>query len=233
MKYIKNKIVALASLCGLLLNAGCEDNNYLHQKYLDQGETIYIGIVDSIGAEPGYNRVRFGWKSANDPRITKTVFYYNLGDNSFEKTVQKGTQTQPQTTIFDLTEGVYAFEVINYDAHGNRSLAQDVTVEIYGESYKESLRTMNINSMSVSTDNNTLTINWAGAESATTLYSTVTYVRASGVTLAPVKVPVSQTSTTITVGNISAGDYISVVTTYQPEGGIDIVDSNPRTFNVK
>jgi hypothetical protein len=219
----------------LVCLAGCDDNNSLHQPYLDRGETIYIGGIDSIIAMPGFNRVKFDWKGSTDPRITKTVFSWEQGERFFEVPVGKEEIGLSKSKIHELPEGVYNFEVINADKIGNRSLSATVTVEIYGNSYKESLRNMNVLSIEVSDDNTELTIRWAGIESELTQYTTVHYLSRANPNPAPDPIRVENTDTETIIPNlqIQTGDSISVITTYLPEDGIDAVDAIPKKYAVK
>jgi hypothetical protein len=219
----------------LLFWIGCDDNNSLHQQYLDRGETIYIGAVDSIAASPGYNKVRFDWKTSTDQRISKTIFYWSQtqSDSLFEVSIGKTDIGKTKSETYELKEGVYNFEVFNEDRDGNRSLTQTVIVEIYGESYRESLRNMNVLSINVSADDTQLTVKWAGIESSLMQYTTVQYLRYTGENPAPIHVENTDTETIISVGQILVGDSLSVVTSYLPEGGIDIVDAIPKKYAVK
>jgi hypothetical protein len=207
----------------------------MHQEYIDRGEIIYIGGIDSIIALSGYNRVKFDWKTSTDPRITKTIFSWDQGDQSFEAPVSKSEIGLPQSKIHDLKEGVYNFEVINVDKEGNRSLSQPVTIEIYGQSYRESLRNMNVLSIDVSDNDTRLTIKWAGIESMTTQYTTVHYMSRTNPNPVPnpVRVENDDAETVISGIQIHAGDSISVVTTYLPESGFDPVDAIPKKYAVK
>ncbi|MDR0386234.1 MAG: DUF4998 domain-containing protein [Prevotellaceae bacterium] len=232
MRYFIKSIIPL----WLLFWIGCDDNNSLHQQYLDRGETIYIGAVDSIVASPGYKRVKFDWRTSTDPRIEKTVFHWSQNNESFtfEIPVGKAEIGREKSYIHDFDEGVYSFEVVNEDnREGNRSLSKEITVEVYGDSYIESLRNINILSMTVSDDNTELTVNWAGIESALTQYTTVSYLSRTGSNPDPQRVENTDTKTVIVVGQILPGDSLSVVTSYLPEDGIDIVDAIPKKYAVK
>jgi hypothetical protein len=220
-------------LC-LLYFVGCDNNNSLHQKYIDQGEEIYIGGFESVGAQSGYNKVKFEWISSTDPRIARTVFTWAQGDSSFYVSVDKSKLGELQSTIRDFKEGVYSFEIINLDKYGNRSLSQAKSVEVYGQSYKESLRNTNVLSIDVSEDDAQLTITFADRE-ATVQYTTVSYLRSTSPNPVPdpIRVENNEPKTIISDIQIRAGDSISVVTTYLPADGFEFVDAIPKKYAVK
>ena len=41
-------IMIIIPICMLIIVSSCENMNSLHKEYLDRGETLYIGVADSI-----------------------------------------------------------------------------------------------------------------------------------------------------------------------------------------
>lgn len=66
-------------ICVIIGLNSCENINDVHEEYLKRGEEIYTGVVDSLEAYPGNERIKFTWMINADPRITKTVIYWNDG----------------------------------------------------------------------------------------------------------------------------------------------------------
>jgi hypothetical protein len=229
------KYIAMACLFPLSF-LSCEDMNSLHQQYIDRGEIIYLGGLNSVAAYPGYNKVKLDWIAGTDTRVTKTVFYWNLGNDSIAMPVNI-SNTGIQTMTRELPQGVYAFEVFNEDNVGNKSLPQAVTIEVYGDNYKESLRNVNVLSIVVPESKDSVTINWAGIESGTTQYTTVQYLSKTTPNPIPNSIRVeNNTAETLILfpsgKQVQPTDSISVVTTYLPIGGIDIVDAYPKKYPV-
>ena len=64
-------IAAVSALCA------CSDMNSLHDKYLADGETIYLARFDSVKIYPGKERVKvLYWLS--DPKVATTTAMWNM-----------------------------------------------------------------------------------------------------------------------------------------------------------
>jgi hypothetical protein len=217
-------------LCLFFMIYACDDMNSLHQDDIDRGETIYTGKVDSIKAFPGNNRVRFSWLVDSDPRITKTVIYWNSGKDS---TVIPVTRTVADTvtasTELAIPEGAYTFEFVTKDDYGHRSLKVETSVSIYGEKYGATLPNRNIRTMEASAGP-TLKIIWSPVETVTALYTVLQYMDYTNPSN-PVQqtVRIENDVTETILENIRLEPFL-VTTTYNPENGLDPVDATTREY---
>ncbi|MDR1594597.1 MAG: DUF4998 domain-containing protein [Prevotellaceae bacterium] len=212
--------------------AGCDDNNYMHQKYLDQGETLYMGKADSVKFSAGNERVKFTWILNADPRIDRCVFYWNDGkDSAVVRTNRSQSGMLNMEAILDVEEGIYTFRLVTKDDNNNMSLAVERTVQVYGPTYISRLVNRN---MSSSFANDKLTINWVIIESALIQYSTVYYTDYSepGNPVAK-SVRVENSDTKTEISGIREGDTFSITTSYMPEGGLDILESSALEYTIK
>ena len=88
-------IAAVSALCA------CSDMNSLHDKYLADGETIYLARFDSVKIYPG--KVLY-WLS--DPKVATTTAMWNMDRESGEYEVHKTTPNNPGSFIITgLDEG--------------------------------------------------------------------------------------------------------------------------------
>jgi hypothetical protein len=204
--------------------------NSLHQEDLDKGETVYLGVPDSVKSYPGNKRARFTWQINADPRIDRTVIYWNDGAGSVEVPV---TRTQPgmmqMETVVDIPEGGYTFEFVTVDKHDNRSVGVEKYLEIYGERYIQSLRNRIIRSMFVYRDAGKpcLRITWEPVDDETVRHTAVTYSEFE--TLATKSTVVyNEDSETVLYG--FAPDSIFVSSVFRPLDGIDDVSAVPRAY---
>ena len=127
-------IAAVSALCA------CSDMNSLHDKYLADGETIYLARFDSVKIYPGKERVKvLYWLS--DPKVATTTAMWNMDRESGEYEVHKTTPNNPGSFIITgLDEGSYSFNFYNNNAeHDLRSIKYSVTAISYGDSYQNAI----------------------------------------------------------------------------------------------
>ncbi|MDR0699550.1 MAG: hypothetical protein LBG28_10100 [Tannerella sp.] len=229
---IKKRIgfTTIIPLLFLLCTAiSCDDINSIHQKYYDQGEDIYTGVIDSLKTYAGYERIRFEWEVNSDPRITKVIIYWNQRADSV---IVDANRTQSGSIpmnyyLENISEGSYIFEFITRDNEGHHSLAKEATVTVYGEAYTQTLRNRNVSSI-VKQLNGDMLITWDAISSRDIQYTTIEYTL-NGETES-IRVENSDTETKLT--KLQSGDEISVYTTYLPENALDLLKAPRRTFTM-
>ena len=118
-------IAAVSALCA------CSDMNSLHDKYLADGETIYLARFDSLKIYPGRERVK----------VSTTTAMWNMDRESGEYEVHKTTPDNPGSFIITgLDEGSYSFNFYNNNAeHDLRSIKYSITAISYGDSYQNAI----------------------------------------------------------------------------------------------
>jgi hypothetical protein len=227
---MKTIIKFVTPLCLFLLVFACDDMNSLHQEDIDRGETIYTGKVDSVKSFPGNNRIRFSWLVDSDPRITKTVIYWNGGRDSLVAPLNRAeVDTVTVSVETAIPEGSYTFEFVTKDDNGHRSLKVEHSTVVYGEQYAASLPNRNIPAMTLS-EGPTLKITWSPVETDAALYTVLKYTDYTN----PAN-PVRQTrrieneETETILENIRLEPFL-VTTTYKPEGGLDLIDALEREY---
>ncbi|MCH7400987.1 DUF4998 domain-containing protein [Belliella kenyensis] len=134
-------------LCGLLTFTwmSCSEmDSYL--RFVEDGEKLYTGKVDSLQAFGGKNRILIKGLFMSDPKVTDCVISWNAGQNYIQIPVNR---TQGVDTLSYLIEGLeennYNFEVITLDKDGNKSISSFISGTVYGDRYKESLNNRPIN----------------------------------------------------------------------------------------
>jgi hypothetical protein len=212
----------------LLYLAGCEDMNSVNQEYFDRGETFYTGKIDSLKSFPGNNRVWFSWYINSDPRITGTMIYWDDGADSSTVAVNR---TQPGVIQLEkelsLPEGNYIFEFVTKDDNGNRSLAVERSVAIYGDKYIALLQNRDAASVTVSK------ITWTAITSSEIQYTTVQYTDYTDPdNPAQRTVKVENTDTETLLSGTRSGDELFITTAYLPANGIDIVNALPKIYTL-
>jgi hypothetical protein len=134
-RYILTAIVATAI-------AACDSMTDIYQEYLDRGETIYIGRVDSLQARPGNGRALLEWEINADPKLVDCIIYLDGRADSLVVPIVRdpgGGKQKMSVVIDDLTERGHLFEVRTRDAAGIVSLKAEKSVICYGDRYAASL----------------------------------------------------------------------------------------------
>jgi hypothetical protein len=226
IKSIGKSIPAMLPLFLLVFAVSCDNVNTIHQKYIDRGEIIYTGAVDSLKAYPGYEKIRFTWELNADPRITKTIIYWNQREDSVVVNVNR-TQSGVMQMSYDLVnipEGDYIFELMTRDDYGHRSMMKEIVSQVYGDSYVGTLRNRAVNSITKRQSTGVVTVNWEALSSNEIQYVMLYYTE--GGVEKSLRVENSETKTELT--GIGSGDKLSVVTTYLPTDGLDFLEAIPR-----
>ncbi|MDP4277217.1 MAG: DUF4998 domain-containing protein [Bacteroidota bacterium] len=145
----------------LLITAACSDITDTQRKYLDRGETSYVGRMDSVVALGGKGRVVILAKNTYLRTATKCIIkWVDYQGATSEKTFTikdciSGDYTR--MTIDSLPEGDYDFYVYNMDDWGNKSLTVDCHGSSYGDTYASIQPKIAVSSITVD-DNNTAQI---------------------------------------------------------------------------
>lgn len=132
-------------LTNILILMSCSDMNDLHDQYLQNGEIIYTGRVDSAEILPGKNRLilRY-WNS--DPKAKKLLAYWSFRTDSLIVDIPKKNVTDSvDIVITDIEEGGINFELFTMDENfKNKSVAYNISGNVYGDKYLSTLRTRSI-----------------------------------------------------------------------------------------
>ena len=143
-------IYNLAIILCVSFISSCDDMYDIHKEYLDEGETVYLGKPYELKSFGGYERIKLTWKINADPKIEDSYIYWNNRKDSIIVAIDRLDTIMQR--IIDLPEGKYQLELLNRNKKGEKSLVQSVSVESYGEKYRERLYNRIISNMAVTTD---------------------------------------------------------------------------------
>ena len=147
------KHIYLTIVCGLLfLTYSCGDVLDSIQPYLDKGETIYVGKLDSIKAYPGKNRVKIEGLMLYGINQMKCVIQWKSPQTSEEQirefSVERKVVGENYIIMLnDMEEGQHDFFITTHDDAGNSSIRAEVSAYIYGERYEETLENRSIRNL--------------------------------------------------------------------------------------
>lgn len=154
---MKKYLYPLYCIVFFIFVTNCDDMYEIHRKYLDESETVYLGMPKSIKAYGGVGRIKLTWKLNDDPKIDFTNIYWNNKKDSI--TVEVNRIDSIIEKIIEIPEGKYQFELINRSKDGHKSLPVSLSAESFGDEYKERLYNRVISNIIVGSQIVTFNIN--------------------------------------------------------------------------
>lgn len=213
----------------LLLLSACSKMDDTYKKFIEKGEIIYAGAVDSVKVFPGRNRLQLSWL-LSDPQVTNAKIYWNNKGDSLDVVVKRVNEIDTVNVVLSpLPEGAYAFDIYTFDDKGNKSIRVSTTGQVYGDRYVSSLLPRPVKSALYA--NGKVAITWGSADSHVTS-TLLRYTDADG-TEQRVTVPVDSVNTTLSNFNFTTPS-LEYSTTYKPDTtAIDLFNTDYEPIVVK
>src|SRR5690606_17850682 len=128
----------MVALLSVIVTA-CSKMDGTYKEFLADGEIRYSQRPDTLGINPGHNRVR-AWIAAKRANLSKFQVFWNNRADSVEVPVAGTTGNDTLSVIIDnLMEGSYPFEFFTFDKAGNKSIVVDTVGNAYGDTYISSM----------------------------------------------------------------------------------------------
>lgn len=182
------------------------------KKYIEEGEIVYVGKLDSVKVLSGKERVKIVAQVKPDPKIRKAVIKWNDGKDSILVDI---TNNSLMEEYIPMSEGIVSFQLFTIDEHGNRSVAVPAIGRAYGPRYSASLSNR-LTSNAIIDNDNTAYIDWQEMDlSAGPISTHIRYENQNGDTK-DLYVNVNVLNTTITDLALSA-KTVSYRTLYLPQ----------------
>lgn len=180
-----NKLIIItASLLALLLmGISCDSMNDIQAEFADRDETVYLGKVDSLKVYPGFGRAKITWYVSADPKIEKTVIYWNMRQDSIVKDFTRTTSGIQKDSIIieDMGENALLYEFRNINSKGESSLYSSITVTAWGENFASNLLARRLVSREYDYEQSQYTLNLTDAMRGDSVaYSQVLYTDING-----------------------------------------------------
>lgn len=193
---MKKYIFILFTVIFSLHISSCSDMLDSIQPYLDKGETIYVGKVDSLSARSGKNRILLEGLYLYGLTQKKCVISWSTPSGeqqSLEMEVERQNPVDKfEALIENLEEGQYEFSVKTYDAKGNSSIASRIDGYSYGVVYESNLINRAIEK--IEQQDNGILISWKAINSAT--FCELIYINTSGAEK-NIQIPITEMETQI------------------------------------
>lgn len=225
--------VALGLLASVFfILSSCNKMDDIQRKYAEREEVVYLGKVDSIQSFPGVNRTKLTWYMSSDPRIDRTIIYWNLRRDSI---VKEFNRTQPgvkkdSILINNLPEGTTLFEFRNVNNEGETSLYSSISANIWGSAFANGLNARKITEFDFdygqSLYNLTLSPTAAGDS---VVYSQIIYTNKHGEENS-VRIERDTIATVVELADFPDGGELRYRTVFFPPQGIDTVYNDYTIF---
>ncbi len=118
-----------------LAAASCAKQDTVYKEFIKDGGLIYPAKPLNITAERGYQRIVLKWDLPMDPSIRTAKLFWDSRTQSMDFNYSSYPDGKVSVEIPDLEDRSYTFEVVNYDASENASLAAEITSSPFGESW--------------------------------------------------------------------------------------------------
>lgn len=180
-------IVYIIGICSLLLTGtSCSDMNDMHDKYMVDGETTYIGRVDTVMTYPGRERVLIRYQ-LTDPRVKEiTVYWAQKGQSVTIEVPVHQPEDILEFMIGDkdtpLAENDYTFQFYSFDKKGHRSVKYETVVSVYGDRFLATLSNRPVKTAKKTSNANELSVTWGGSSNDKEIGIHVFYTDKSGET---------------------------------------------------
>ncbi|WP_212006468.1 DUF4998 domain-containing protein [Chitinophaga sp. HK235] len=182
MTYIKRWVKGSLLLGAVIVAfSACTKMDDTYKQFLEGGEIIYTGRVDSLKVFPGKNRVLLSWYLVSDPKITKCRVFWNQRTDSAEVAVKRTGGVDTVKLLLDkLPENIYTFQVYTYDNAGHSSVKEEAIGNVYGDAYTATLSNRPVRSAKYDATKKETTIWWFGVNNQVVKVEVV-YTNTAGV----------------------------------------------------
>lgn len=214
------RILNVYTICIILLAAtmfSCSDMNDLHEKYMADGETIYAAKVDSVIPCAGNNRMLLKL-FVGTQKVESVRIFWNDYHDSVDVAIS-GKTGKFEKLLEKLDERSYVFQFVSFDKFGNRSLPFELSCEVLGENYANSLLTRKASALQTADG---VLVKFASAPEDN-ISTVITYPNTEG-KLTSLNIPSSENSHFISDSNPDC--EFSFSSSYSPPGAIDIFYSS-------
>lgn len=133
MKKTAKYIIAAASvLCACV---SCYKQEDVYKEFIKVGGYIYPAKAVSLTAVSGHSRVVLSWERPEDPAVKSAEVFWDNYTQSLPVDYDQFPDGNVSVDVGNLEDRSYTFDVVNYDASGNKSLPAELTVAAYGDSW--------------------------------------------------------------------------------------------------
>ena len=216
---MKKVYYIFTALTFALVAASCAKQDTVYKEWVKEGGYIYPAKPLNVEAQRGYKRIVVQWTLPMDPSIRTAKLFWD--SYTFEKEFNYADYPDGvvQAVIDGLEDRSYTFDIVNFDAEGNRSLAAEITASPFAESWLVSHAERSMKFAEMEGTRARIQMGKATDEVAVTKFR---YVNTSGQTVES-KAYLTSDKDEIILPDAKKWEYFEYQSAYCPAGGIDTV----------
>ena len=201
-----------------LAAVSCGKQDSVYKEFVKAGGYIYPAKPLNLTASSGYQRIFLEWEAPMDPSIRSTRLYWDNYTDSLSFSISDYQGGFLAAVVDGLDDRSYTFDVVNFDANGNRSLATEITMTPFGDSWLASHSERSIRFARMSGEDALITLSKSTDEMVATRFR---YRTASGETV--VSNYLMPDETDMVLPGAKKGVRFEYQSAYLPSGGRDTV----------
>lgn len=115
--------------------SSCGGQDEIYKEWVKKGGYDYPAKAVNLSSVIGYKSVIINWEKPMDPAVTTATLFWDNYASSQSIDYADYPDGKVSMEVGNLEDRSYTFDIVNYDAVGNKSLAAEITVSPYGDSW--------------------------------------------------------------------------------------------------
>lgn len=115
--------------------SSCGGQDEIYKEWVKKGGYDYPAKAINLSSVIGYKSVIINWEKPMDPAVTTATLFWDNYASSQSIDYADYPDGKVSMGVGNLEDRSYTFDIVNYDAVGNKSLAAEITVSPYGDSW--------------------------------------------------------------------------------------------------
>ncbi|MDR3246816.1 MAG: DUF4998 domain-containing protein [Prevotellaceae bacterium] len=215
MKKIFYLLLILIAAVSLFSCEGEMDSTY--KQFVVPNGINYPQRVDDVEIVFGENRVKLTWSKPIDPKVVKTMVFWN----NYADTLLVNVPAEGQTVtciVNNLPEGNYTFQVKTFDSEGNASISNDISGKVFGANYRVGLTARTVKSAMLTEIDGTEGFIDCGSATLDLIFTEIRYKNNSNETITR-QLPSSAIN--VTLPDVKRGEFFEFRSVFYPKNALD------------
>ena len=115
--------------------SSCGGQDEIYKEWVKKGGYDYPAKAVNLSSVIGYRSVIINWEKPMDPAVTTATLFWDNYASSQSIDYADYSDGKVSMEVGNLEDRSYTFDIVNYDAVGNKSLAAEINVSPYGDSW--------------------------------------------------------------------------------------------------